>query len=350
MKRHIVFWLSFALAVSLLFGCMGPIAPSPEPPAPGEPDSIDYSLVGTANYVPLQPEEDPYPLFVGARWIYRNAAVYWNPQISLSGLLESEVVAIVQGRGEQCYVLQTHYSNGPDELLYIHRTGREVMVRGSRWVAAPGAQPSFSLNPGLAFLKLPLQEDQTWEEPFRGGSVNARVFHREIVAIESGKVLTLLGDHPAIFSGAWRVHYDLFGSGPRLFGGPQQFLWFAPGIGVVKHVLNSVNYELAEFRKRNEVASLEEQDAETVAQIPSGGLVLVQLRGPSPDAEGPVWRMEESLEGNGVIELIDRDFYYDLDTASDAGTVVYRFRALAPGEVKLRFGGLNDLEYTVRVL
>ncbi|MFC2106348.1 hypothetical protein ACFLS0_06330, partial [Candidatus Bipolaricaulota bacterium] len=206
--------MSLLVLGGLLFGCTGPIVIPPiDLPEVDEPG--DYDLVGTANYVPAAWEEDPYPLFVGARWLYRNAAKYWNPQISASGLLESEVVAIVQGDGIECYVLRTHYSNGPDELLYLHRTKNKIDLRGSREISASGSQTSFSLNPGLAFLELPLKEDATWRLLTSAGIGEARVYHQEVVAIESGEVRTLLGLYSPIFLGTWRVHYDLPASSPR---------------------------------------------------------------------------------------------------------------------------------------
>jgi len=357
MKRHGFLFLLFALIIGgFLFGCMGPIAPSFEPPLIRQP--ADYSLQGTVNYVPLQPGEDPYPLFVGARWIYRNAAKYWNPQISSSGLLESEVVAVVQGDGEQCYVLRTHYSNGPDELLYIHRAKNAVVLRGHELIEAPGSQTSFSLSPGVTFLELPLREDLSWQKVFRGGVVEAYVYHEEVVAIESGEVRTLLGSHPAIFLGAWRVHYELFGSGPRFFGGPEQFLWFAAGVGVVKHVLNSVDYELAEFRLAEEVLHLEEKDAAGSFRTPNGGLCIVELRGGSPEfSYGSVWRLD-SDGSSSPLQWIDTAFYNDLEEMEDGGgTHVFQFRGTAAEQTVLRFvrsdqeTGLEEdsIEFTIRV-
>ena len=262
-RRRIALFVSLLMVGGLLAGCVGPVV---NPPI-GSPivwSPPNFKLVGAANYTPGQGEENPYPLFVGARWLYRNAANYWNPQISASGLLESEVVAIVQGDGMECYVLQTHYSNGPDQLLYLHRTKNEVALRGSRTVSASGSQTSYSLNPGLGFLKLPLAEDATWPLLTTGGVGEATVYHREVVAIESGEVRTMLGSTSPIFLGSWRIHYELPESSPRLYGGPVQFLWFADGVGVVKHVLNSVDYELAEFRLPNEVLVLDRQDRKSV--------------------------------------------------------------------------------------
>ncbi len=123
--------------------------------------------------------------------------------------------------------------------------------------------------------------------------MEAYVYHKEVVAIESGQVRTLLGSLPAIFLGSWRVHYKVIGAGPRLFIGPEQYLWFAPGIGVVKHVLNSVDYELAEVRLPEEVFSLDENDAGGRFRVPSGGFLVVQLRGGSPDElTGSLWRLD----------------------------------------------------------
>jgi hypothetical protein len=348
MKGHrLLLLLCVVIAVGALFGCMGPMTPTIEPPVVSQP--IDYSLYGTANYVPLQPEEDPYPLYVGARWLYRNAAKYWNPQISSSGLLETEVVAMVQGPGEECYVLQTHYSNGPDELLYVHRAENSVVLRGHELVEAAGSQTTYSLNPGLVLLELPLHEDLTWKKAFGGGTVEAYVYHKEVVAIESGQVRTLLGSLPAIFLGSWRVHYTVLGASPRLFIGPEQFLWYAPGIGVVKHVLNSVDYELAEVRLPEEVLALDEDSAPGRHRIPNGGFLVVQLRGGSDDG---MWSLENGASSDSL-QSVDSSFYKDLEeVAEGSGTYAFRFRALASGETTLRFirsDTQDSVEFTIRV-
>ncbi len=340
-KRYLLF-ASMMVAIGWLVGCIGPLAPCPpEPTPPAVAEPVDYALVGTANYVPAEPGDDPYPLFVGARWVYRNATSFWNPQIAASGLMESEVVAEVQGEGVQCYVLHTRYSNGPDEYIYLHRSPNAVNLRGTRLGAAPGSQPRFSLDPGLAVLSLPLEEDKQWSLQFKEGSVEATVFHPEVVAIETGEVSTLLGSYTTIFQGAWRVHYELFGTAPRLFGGPQQFLWYAPGVGVVKHVLNSVNYELAEFRLPQEVVALNESDQ--TATVPEGGVLIVQVRGVSPDrAASGVWRLESGGSG-GVLDWIDDTFYPDQEPIHDgAGSYAFRFRAIGTGEATVSFVRLNQ--------
>ncbi len=337
-KRNWVFVVCFLMVVALLSSCMGPITTPITPPTYENP--TDYSLVGEPNYVPALTEDDPYPLFVGARWVYRNAATDWNPDIASSGLLESEVMAEVQANGAHCYVLRTQYSNGPDEYLYMHRTSQEVGLLGSREGAPTGALTSYSVAPGLAFLSLPLERGKEWDLNFAQGSVRAQVLFRELVAIESGTVFTLLGRYSPILLGAWRVHYTLFGAAPSLFGGPKQFVWFAPGIGIVKHVLNSVNYELAEFLTRQEVIALRE--GKTVGDIPEGGLVIVQLRGSSSDEiTSGAWRIEEQDPATGL-SLVDTAFYEDLQPVeAGGGTHVYRFRAVEPGVSVLTFVRYN---------
>lgn len=351
MKRYrFSLLMSLLILGGLLSGCMGPTSiPAFEPVAnvPG-----DYSLVGTANYIPGALEEDPYPLFVGARWLYQNAAKYWSPMISSSGLLESEVVAIVQGVGVQCYVLRTHYSNGPDQLLYLHRTKKAVGLRSSREISAAGSQTNFSLNPGLAFLELPLKEDATWALQTGEGVGVATVYHREVAAMESGQVNTMLGTYTPLFTGTWRIHYAMPEISPRLYGGPVQFLWFAPGVGVVKHVLNSVDYELAEFRLPGEIVVLEESNDGQIVQAPNGGLVIVQLR----EGEGWEWKLVD-IDGSAV-EYISGEFYEDtLRANTDAGTHSFQLRAIEDGEATVWFelrdrgsGVLGDaVQYTIRV-
>lgn len=354
MKRYgFLLLLSSLIVGGFLFGCVGPTTITPfEPPVANEPG--EYLLVGTANYVPGAWEEDPYPLFVGARWLYRNAAKYWSPTISSSGLLESEVVAIVQGDGVECYVLRTHYSNGPDQLLYLHRTKNEIDLRGSREISAAGSQTNFSLNPGLAFLELPLEEDATWPLLTGEGVGVATVYHREVAAMESGQVLTMLGTYTPLFTGTWRIHYEMPEITPRLYGGPVQFLWFADGVGVVKHVLNSVDYELAEFRLPNEVVVLAEQDHGQRLDVPNGGLVVVQLR------EGEGWEWEFAGMDGSALEYLNDEFYADTPRVfkiTGAGTHSFQLRAMEEGEVTLWFELRNSesdqpwdvLEYTIRI-
>lgn len=337
-RRSCVLVISLLLMAVYLSGCMGPMTPPISPPPAASP--TDFALVGSPNVIPIAPEEDPYPLFVGARWVYRNAAEDWNPSIASSGLLESEVVAEVQAKGAHCYVMRTQYSNGPGEYLYIHRTSREVDFLGSRQGTPSGALQHFSVAPGLAFLKLPLERGMEWSLLFREGSVHARVTHQEVVAIRTGTVFTLLGEYSPITTGAWRVHYELFGTAPRLFGSPMQFLWFAPGVGVLKHVMNSSDYELAEFSLREEVALLQEGDA--VADAPVGGVVIVQLRGGSPDVTASgAWKLENE-DPESVLASIDTAFYDDLDPVEDGGgTYVYRFRAVESGMSLLTFTRYN---------
>ena len=348
-RRNVVLVVILLLATVYLSGCIDPSAPPISLPPPMEP--ADFALVGEGNFIPASPEEDLYPLFVGARWVYRNAAKDWNPDIASSGLLESEVVAEVQGNGVHCYVMRTQYSNGPNEYLYIHRTSDEVDLLGSRQGAASGSLLRFSVAPGLAFVKLPLARGQEWALRFREGSVQAKVLFQEVVAIEAGTVSTLLGDYTAITTGAWRVHYELTGTAPRLFGGPKQFLWFAPGVGVLKHVLSSVNYELAEFVLHNEVVALQEGDA--VADAPVGGLVIVQLRGGSSDlTSSGAWRIENQDPGS-VLSWIDTEFHADLEPQeTGGGTYVVRFRAAESGVSLLTFTRYNretgQTEDTVR--
>ncbi len=348
-----LYFLGLVVIGSLLSGCVGPTL---DPPIdiPQVLDHSEFDLEGEENYILQGFDDDIYPLFVGARWLYRNAANFWNPQIAGSGLLESEVVAIVRGEGVECYVLRTHYSNGPDELLYLHRTKNRVFVHDVENGAAAGAQTSFSLDPGLPFLEFPIEEDKTWPLFTTEGVGSAYVYHPEVAAIESGEVRTMLGTYSPIFVDAWRVHYNLPISAPRLYGGPVQFLWFAPGVGVVKHVLNSVDYELAEFRLPEEVTGLERRDDGRTKQVPRGGLVVVQLR----EGEGWEWGLAE-VDGEELQYLSD-EFFADAPRVFDetgAGTRTFQFRATAAGEVGLLFElrslasdrVRNGVEYTVEI-
>ena len=327
--------LTFLSLALVLGGCLAPTLP------PGDSTSSvarpgDYDLTGSSNYVTTATGSDLYPLFVGARWLYRNAASFWNPEIASSGLLETEVVAIVQARDAQCYVLQSRYSNGPDELLYVHRTGTQVQLLAEQPVVATGAQPDYSLHPGLAVLKLPLAEDKSWPLETTAGVGEAYVYHTEVVAMEAGVVKTLLGTYSPIFTDAWRVHYELPAGGPRFYGGSVQYLWYVPGVGVAKHVLNSVDYELAEFRLPEEIVSLTRYDDGRTTSLPNGGMAFVQLRGDADPLDGWAWHLTE-MDG-ASLEFLSETFYGDIYPAgTSTGTYAYQFRSIAPGTTTLVF-------------
>ncbi len=344
--------LAFAL---VLGGCFAPTLRPGDGTSPAVRPG-DYDLTGSPNNVTTASETDLYPLFVGARWLYRNAASFWNPEIASSGLLETEVVAIVQARNAQCYVLQSRYSNGPDQLLYVHRTGTQVQLLAERSVIATGAQPDYSLHPGLAVLNLPLAEDKSWPLETTDGIGEAYVYHTEVVAIESGVVKTLLGTYSPILTDAWRVHYELPAGGPRFYGGAVQYLWYVPGVGVAKHVLNSVDYELAEFRLPEEVVSLTRYDDGLTTSLPDGGMAFVQLRGDADPLDGWAWHLTE-IDG-ASLEFLSETFYGDIDpVGTTTGTYAYQFRSIVPGEAMLVFelvhagtGTIgNRVEFTVVV-
>ena len=78
-----------AVVVLLLASCeslIPPVVPMPdEEPA-------------AANYMPLDSSQDMFPLFVGARWVYRNATPDIVPVIHSGDLIETEVAAIARLR------------------------------------------------------------------------------------------------------------------------------------------------------------------------------------------------------------------------------------------------------------
>ena len=354
MKRSTHRFLAvLAILPILLSGCMAPVGPV-DPGPTDVPEPVDYSLVGAANVVP-EVAGDPYPLFVGARWIYRNTASDWNPQIGASGLVESEIVAEVQGNDKVCYILHTRYSNGPDEHIFLHRMANQVTVEGSRTVISEGAQSSLTIHPSLTYLQFPLFDGKVWTVPLSGGLIDVEVLHQEVIAIENG-ITSLLGMQPAIFTNAWRVHYHLIGDAPAFFGGPVQFLWFVPGVGMIKHVLNSVDYELVEYRERSEVLVLTEDDDRGTEKIAEGGIVTVQLRGGAPGkAISGGWTLDSYGE---ELTLIKTAFYDDLaDVAGNgSGTYVFTFRATQAGTADLEFtrfnqdNGIVEGDFDVRVI
>ena len=109
---------------------------------------------------------------------------------------------------------------------------------------------------------------------------------------------------------------------------------------MVKHVLNSVNYELAEFRLPDEVLVLDKHDDGQTVQVPNDGLVVVQLR----EGEGWEWALA-GVDGSGL-EILGDTLYLDTPKDATTGTRAFQLRAMETGDIDVWFE-LRDSESTI---
>ena len=346
--RRVAGALTMVAVLGLATGCVI-VAPVLEEPVVEQ----DYALEGTSNHVVPNLSEDPFPLFVGGRWVYRNAAADVNPEIHTAGVLENAICAVVDYYGRQCYVVESSFSAGPEELLYLHRRQNDVLLMGYRTGPAPGQFHDIALLPGITYLALPLHRGSVWEDALERTRIRVEVMWQEQVPVSS-QICTLLGPYNSVFQYAWRVHYTLWGEIPSLYGASPQYVWFAPGIGAAKHVRSSVYYLLMEFRQPHEVLALDESTAVTLHTLPVGSVIAVQLRGADAKApDGQYWAFDAASPdetGAEPVGLLTEAFYSDVGMPDPhSGTYAFQLKVQEKGSSRVRFvkrqiGGVETFE------
>jgi len=332
-----------AVVVLLLASCeslIPPVVPMPdEEPA-------------AANYMPLDSSQDMFPLFVGARWVYRNATPDIVPVIHSGDLIETEVAAIARrldtasGTPYECFVLRTRQGMAPEVLSYLRRTRDGVALYGIERLPYAGAPELTQFN-GESFINLPFEKDLAWSfsRPDTA-SLDSVILGQETVPL-SATVWKLLGPYTAIFTDAWRLKSEFGGSLADAYGYGIVEEWFAPGVGMIKRTADSLFYELVQFRGSDEVTLLEEDSTAGPYYPPVGAVVVVQLRGAKSSASsGYAWELKNwnEITAAGVLTPLSEggesgEFFADLDGARrvGTGTYVFVFEVRTQGQASLLF-------------
>lgn len=328
--------------VVLLVSCQPPI--SPVIPDPSEAPAIP-------NAVPPDASEDVFPLFVGARWVYRDATPDYNPEVHALPGIEVEVEAIVRVHADgtapyECYVLKGRQGSGPEVRSYLHRTSTGVGLYGVEVAPYVGSHEPGRFA-GEEVMRLPLEKSLTWgfADP-SGASLASVVVGQEWVPL-SGTVWTLLGPYTSTFGDAWRVKSEFGGMLEDAYGQGVVEVWYAPGVGMVRRTADSHVYELVQYRRFDEVTLLGETSDDGPYALPVGAVVVVQLRGSGTAASsGYAWELanEGDVSAGGVLSLLSSgreagEFFADLAGTErlDRGSYVFVFEVLAQAEATLEF-------------
>ncbi len=328
--------------VVLLVSCQPPI--SPVIPDPSEGPAIP-------NAVPPDASEDVFPLFVGARWVYRDATPDYNPEVHALPGIEVEVEAIVRVHADgttpyECYVLKGRQGSGPEVRSYLHRTSTGVGLYGVEVAPYVGSHGPGRFA-GEEVMRLPLERNLAWgfADP-SGASLASVVFGREWVSL-SGTVWTLLGPYTSTFGDAWRVKSEFGGMLGDAYGQGVVEAWYAPGVGMVRRTADSHVYELVQYSRFDQVTLLGETSDDGPYALPVGAVVVVQLRGSRTAASsGYAWELtnEGDVSADGVLSLLSEgheagEFFADLAGTErlDRGSYVFVFEVLAQAEATLEF-------------
>jgi len=320
----------------------------PVQPVPSGPDDVG----AVRNYRPLDMSIDEFPLFVGARWVYRNATPDVNPEVHAGSAPERQVVAVVYRQDEasetayECYVLRIRDGSNPTVLCYLHRSPEGVQLYGIEILPYAGA-PQLIPCDGQTYFKLPFHKDDQLSFSLYGGTeLSSRVVRQELVPV-SATVWKLLGPYSSIFGGAWRVRSEYAGTLADAFGKGIEETWYAPGIGLVRRTAESLVYEVVHYRGWEEVTLLTEESKTGPHSLPVGSVVAVQLRGSKATAtEGFVWDFVNRAEVAfaGVLSPLSEDgysgpFFADINNKGrlETGFYVYLFQVRTNGEASLVF-------------
>jgi hypothetical protein len=319
------------------------------------------------NAEPLDPASDPFPLFLGAHWVYRDATPDIDPEVQAGPRIETDVLGTVRrvdpnsGVSSDCYILRTRKIGAPDVLSYVHRASDGVDLHGVEIVPYTGA-PELVQVSGEQYMPLPLARDLAWgfANPY-GATLQAEVIGQERVPFPDPQ-LGFLGPYIGSFANAWRVSWRYGGPLSDAYGFGDVDTWLAPGVGMAGRSAESRYYALMEFRDRNEVVFLpsdfrhapyphaDEDDVGMYNHTPKpGNAIAVQFRGEDERASsGWRWEIEaacwDTLLAEGVLSPLwvgDQrgDFLPDSRGAQklDTGSYVFLFKARTAGNAELRF-------------
>jgi hypothetical protein len=339
-------WLSHIAVGAILLAlasCQILVPPAvPEPPDP-DAEPAEANAPDSAAGV--------FPLFTGARWVYRNATSDLIPVLHPGSEIESEVLAEVRCRGAasgrltECFVVRTRQGTECEVILYLHRTTDriELFAVETQELGAARRRQAFG---GELLLKPSLTAGDAWTfGQTTGAFLSSQAMGQETVPLRD-TIHALLGPYTNSFTGAWRVQSAYGGILADAYGSGIVECWYSTGVGMVKRTAGSLFYELVQFRKSDEIAVLDASSGSGPHRLPVGSMVAVQLRGYAPAAApGIVWSLEnrDEVTADGVLVPMATlgDFYADLDGTEEAetGTYVFRFTVKSKGRTSLVFEG-----------
>lgn len=305
---------------------------------------------------------DAFPLYVGAKWTYRNATADMNPEVHPGFPLEREIVAMTRcydpstSLAYQCYVLRISKMGSIVGHLYLHRTHRGIELLGIETFPQTGTPNLVDGGHELIF-ELPFRKGESIDITLEEGS-EYRVLVRDQERIPLGTIMTAFGPYAAEFADAFRVQASYSGVFESILARGIEDTWYAPGVGLARISEGSQFFELMETRSRNEVLILDETNTDDPPyEPPIGSIVVITLRDDQGTAHEPAWQLlhrsgiEEGsvfsiLSGLNDIEARHSDIGYS-DSSTIGGGVP--FTRLESGSsvfvLEVRTNGLEVLEF-----
>ena len=299
------------MAAVLLTGCAGLWPPPSDQPLPSTP-TLDFQKITTPNLEPSL-SSDPIAYRVGAWWRYRDATADHRPTHHPGPNLLVEVLgAVVAADGTELYVL---YREAPDDiegLYYVHRDSRGVLEHGRD----ENGEPIVPANP-VRVIDLPFVEEKQWTYRIAEETYEANCWSPETLTLHSG-----------IFRDCWKIGIR------NVATGEIEYYWFKNGVGLLKIVSGSLNYELidASATETSAVHQLQWKDRDSTMEIKVGDRLVVQL--PAEQDSDHAWKLS-FYDPEIVSPLGNGRFLPDLagqnaGSSSTSGTFVMHLKSVSP--------------------
>lgn len=198
----------------------------------GEPFAVGSTLGSTTiargerNYIPPDLSTDYLPLSICSQWFLRDAKGDWLPTHHASSTILQTIDDTTTINGVECFVVKTQVGDQPAAYIYLHRTKDAVYAYGH------GTDTTMTTyeSPLLEY-RLPFEQGNSWSYQLDGTDVTTTVLFQEMIAISPSS------SYPAqMYQSCWKLQIDR--------NGKTDYEWYASGVGRVKYVTNSTNYEL----------------------------------------------------------------------------------------------------------
>jgi len=305
--ERVVLLVVLAAAAAVPVGCVR--APVEDVPSSDPGALLDLERVRIPNELP-DPETDPWPLSIGAVWRFRDATADHRPTYHPGEGGTVEVVATVaSAQGEELYVVRSSYSDGVEEVAYLHRESSRLLIHGSHTDRSvviadpPGTRLWTPFSAGLSWVEEAGSWTRSWE-----------VLYQESLIFHGGS-----------YPGAWKLELRDASTGDT------ELRWFAEGVGPVKVSRQSLTFELVERNldsgRNAHVIGVENHGEDVVLR--EGDLLIVLL--PAYAGTQYDWHNAADVDPEVLLPVDPGTFYADLAPADPvSGSYVASWQAVAP--------------------
>ena len=329
----------------------------------------DELLIGThrtivQNWPSENLAEDEFPLYVGAKWTYRDATPDVNPEAHAGFPLEREIVAMVQrydpstNLAHECYVMCIRKMGRTVGHMYLHRSPNGIQLFAIEKLPHAGT-PNLIDGRGELIMRLPLRKDDEIGFQLEEGSTY-ELLVRDQERIPVGTIMTAFGPYASTFADAMRVQAEYGGVFTEILTRGSEDAWYSGGIGLARISASSRIYELMEFQTWEDIVIMDESHADGRTYFPpEGSILVISLRDEDGTAYDPAWKLCDrsdvdedavfsTLSGANDAEARHCDIGYSDSgvvsgggttpfTRLDTGTSVFAFKVRTCGREDLVF-------------